>query len=107
MQNNKPIIRAIVPVPVGFSGQTIEFQEIPFPAESISGVISYVTTPNTQRILECLGCTTLHGKFYGIQVIGQSYLAVRPLILLESVYDRETALAAVSGLTAILCTRIQ
>jgi hypothetical protein len=101
----------IVSSPLGFSGSTIRFDEIPFPV--IDGMTSYVGHPSTRQLLEKLGaCTDASGangnvgKWQGPNV-GEQYLAV-PLVnnVRPDGVTVEQAVTDVSKIKAILCTRI-
>lgn len=95
----------IVSSPLGFTGTTVKFEEMPFPT-NLSGCTSYVGHPTTKGLLEALGATTISGKWEGPK-LGESYLAV-PLAnnKREAGYTVETAIEDISSLRCILCTRI-
>jgi hypothetical protein len=95
----------IVSSPLGFSGATIKFEEVAFPAD-LAGATSYVGHPATKALIEALGAQTVTGKWAG-PAVGESYLAV-PLAQnnREGGYTQDQAIESVSELRAIRCTRI-
>lgn len=103
--------KVIAPSPLGFPGATIQFEEMPFPAD-LTGMTSYVGHPATRSLLEALGAQTdasnngNPGRWQG-PAIGESYLAI-PLAsnAREGGYTKDVAIDSVSALRAIRCTRI-
>lgn len=104
--------RVVLSTALGFAGQTLRFDEIPFPA-SLAGMISYVGHPATRALVEALGATTdatgpngNPGKFSGLAV-GESYLAV-PLASNPRAegWTANVAIESIQDLKAILVTRI-
>ncbi len=102
----------ILSTPLGFPGQVLVFDEIPFPKD-LYGMISYVGHPSTRALVEALGATTdttgangNPGKFAGLAV-GESYLAV-PLASNPRTegWTANVAIESIAELKAILVTRI-
>lgn len=100
------MFKNILSTPLGFSGSTIQFEEVEFPTD-LTGSTSYVGHPATRQLLEALGAETATGK-YGGPAVGESYLAV-PLAnnARTEGWTQNTAVQDVSELKAILCTRIK
>lgn len=91
---------------LGFPGATVRFEEVSFPAD-LTGSTHYVGHPATRALLEALGATYQPGRWAGPE-IGESYLAV-PLAqnAREGGWTKDVAVADVSELRAIRCTRIE
>lgn len=104
--------KVVISSPLGFSGATIRFEEVPFPS-NLEGYISYIGHPSTRALLEALGAVTdtsgpggNPGRWAG-PAVGETYLAV-PLAnnTREGGYTRDVAVESVAALKAIACTRI-
>lgn len=102
-------VKAVLPYPMGYRRQTLQFEEVQCPAVSVSGVVSFVTDPDLARLLEALGAVSMRGTFGGLQTVGHSYVLLLPstTVLIPANLDRQTACDLFTSLPTVLCTRVK